>query len=735
MTEQVVGKSVQRVDAVSKVTGEALYPGDVYPDDALTAKVLFANRPHARVLEVNTTEAEALEGVHLVLTSADVPHNAYGLIIPDQPVLVGPCDVIGGDVVRSTMDQVAVVVAETEAIAEEALGLIGVTYDELPTVYDPHEAMQPGAPRLHPSTPDNILVHYEVNQGSMEKGWEQADVVVEGEYVTTWQEHAYLQPEAGLSYRDEKGRITVEVAGQDAHEDRRQLAHALELPEEQIRIIYRAIGGAFGGREDMSVQIILALAAMHLDRPVKVVWSREESIRGHHKRHPITVRAKWGATKAGKLIAARVEIVGDAGAYASTSTKVLGNATLLSIGPYHIPNVSIDSYAVYTNNIACGAFRGFGGPQVALAAEGQINKLAQALDMDPVELRLRNIVREGDTLHVGTPLPAGIKIEETVEACAHESGWQQSEHGWQSPPTEQPRPANKRRGIGFAVGYKNVGFSFGYPERCHSIIELHGGAEIERVVLRHAAAEVGQGAHTVLAQMAADEVGVPLEKVELIMSDTATSGDAGSASASRLTFMAGNAIRGAVSEAIERWRDEDRPAVGEYLYRPPKTTMFAPKTGKSEPNFSYGYAALTVAVEVDLDTGLIDVLDTVCAIDAGRAVNPQQVVGQVEGCVAQAHGYALMENFQMRNGHVLTAYLSNYLIPTVLDVPQRTRTVILEYPDPLGPSGGVRGVGEMPFMGYPAAVAAAVADATGVWIDQLPLTPDRVVAALTGEHA
>ncbi|MGF1506965.1 MAG: xanthine dehydrogenase family protein molybdopterin-binding subunit, partial [Anaerolineae bacterium] len=679
-------------------------------------EILFADRPHARVLNVDTSAAEAIEGVHLVLTSADVPNNSYGLVIPDQPVLVGPSSQPGADVVRTTMDNVAVVVAETEAIAEKALRLIDVQYADLPAVFDPFEAMQASAPQLHPNTPDNVLAHYEVRRGDMDAGWQAADVVVEGTYTTTWQEHAYLQPEAGLGYIDEEGRVTVEVAGQDAHEDRRQLAHALALPEERIRIIYRAIGGAFGGREDMSVQILLAMAALRLDRPVKALWSREESIKGHHKRHPIIVKARLGARSDGTLVAMEAEIVGDAGAYASTSTKVLANACLLSLGPYRCPNVSIDTYTVYTNNIPCGAFRGFGGPQAALAAEGQMNKLAEALGIDPVELRLKNILREGDTLHVGTPLPAGVKIGETLQACADAR-------------SALPEEPGKRYGTGIAVGYKNVGFSFGYPERCSALVELHGGAAIERVVVRHAAAEVGQGAHTVIAQLAADAVGVPVEKIELDMSDTATSGDAGSASASRMTFMAGNAIRGAAEQALERWQDEDRPAVGEHTYRPPATTLYEPKTGKSEPNFSYGYAAVAVIVEVDPATGFITVHDVICSIDAGKAVNPQQVEGQVEGCIAQAHGYALMENFQMSEGRVQTAHLSTYHIPTVLDMPARTRTVICEFPDPLGPNG-VRGVGEMPFMAYPAAVAAAVANATGVWIDALPLTPDRVLRAL-----
>ncbi|GAB4478190.1 MAG: xanthine dehydrogenase subunit D [Anaerolineae bacterium] len=723
MATRIVGQSVRRVDALGKVTGETLYPGDLSMEGMLFMKVLFSDRPHARILAIDTSEAEAYPGVVAIFTAKDVPVNEYGLIMPDQPVLCGPgSSKEGADIVRTTMDQIALVVAESDQAAAAARDLIRVTYEDLPAVFDPLEAMRDGAPQLHPHAPNNIVVHYRIRKGDMDDGWEQADVVVEHTYTTSWQEHAYLQPEAGLAYIDEEGRVTVEVGGQWTHEDQEQIAHALGLPREQVRVIYPATGGAFGGREDMSVQIILALAAWKLRRPIKIVWSREESIKGHHKRHPYTIKAKWGATREGLLTAAEVTVISDAGGYAYTSTKVLGNTTLMCTGPYRIPNVHVDSYTVYTNNLPTGAFRGFGGPQGAFAAEMQMNRLAEALGMDPVELRLKNVLREGDLLSVGTPLPPGVSIGQVVEACAAAAGWEQRRS------RRQPAQPHRRRGVGFACGFKNVGFSFGAPEKCTAIIELHGKTEIEEVVLRHAASEVGQGAHTVLAQMAAEAAGVPLEKVRLVMSDTATSGDSGSVSASRMTFMAGNAIRGAVEEALKKWQDEDRPAIAEYVYRPPKTTPYDPQTGRSEPNFAYGYVAEMVELEVDLETGMVEILDVVCANDVGRAINPQQVQGQIEGAVVQAQGYALMEHFQMHEGRVLTSYLSTYLIPTILDVPQRVRSVILEYPDPIGP-WGARGMAEMPFIPLAPAVAAALHDATGIWFDSLPMIPERLASA------
>jgi len=735
---EYVGHSLTRIDATAKVTGEAYYPGDFNMPNQAYMKILFANRPHAIIKRIDISEALAMDGVLAVFTAEDVPVNEYGLIMPDQPVLCGPgSSKAYAERVRFIGDQVALVVAETEEIAAKALNLIRVDYEDLPVVTDPREAMKENAPLLHPDKGSNIFCRYRIRKGDVDSAFAQADVIVEGYYETPVQEHAYLQPEAGIAYIDEEGRVTVVVAGQWTHEDREQIAHALNLPEDQVRVIYPAIGGAFGGREDMSVQIVLALAAWRLyqrgiNRPVKIIWSREESIIGHHKRHPYYIRAKWGATREGKVIAAEVELIADGGAYAYTSTKVLGNATLLCTGAYNIPNVKVDSYAVYTNNIPTGAFRGFGGPQAIFAAESQMNKLAEALGMDPVELRMRNLLGEGDLLSVGTPLPKGVSIKEVVETAAKAAGWEKGDEGWKRPAGyswEVPGAPHLRRAIGFACGFKNVGFSFGAPENCWAIIELEGDAEIEKATLYHAGAEVGQGAHTAFVQMAAEALGLPIEKVALVASDTAYTLNSGSASASRMTFMAGNAIRGAAQIALEKWRNEERPARGVYQYRPPKTTPFDPETGKSEPNFAYGYVAEAVELEVDLETGQVRLINVWCADDVGKAINPQQVQGQVEGAVVQAAGYALLENFIQQGGQVLTRTLSTYLIPTVLDVPDRVESLILEYPDPIGP-WGARGMGEMPYLPLTPAISAALRNATGHWYDAFPYTPERVLAGL-----
>jgi CO/xanthine dehydrogenase Mo-binding subunit len=733
----IVGQSIIRLDARGKVTGKTLFPGDIDLPNQAMMKILFAGRPHAIIKSIDTAAAEALEGVIAVFTTKDVPVNEYGLIMPDQPVLCGPGSAKPyTDRVRFVGDQVALVVAETEEIAAQARDLIVVEYEDLPVVTDVEIAKETTEILLHPDNASNVFCHYRVRKGDVEAAFAQADVIIEGEYRTPAQEHAYLQPEAGIAYIDEEGRVTVQVAGQWTHEDREQIAHALGLPEEQVRVIYPAIGGAFGGREDMSVQIVLALAAWRLhqrgiERPVKIIWSREESIIGHHKRHPFLLRARWGATREGKLLAAEVEVLQDGGAYAYTSTKVLGNATLMCTGPYEIENVKVDTYSIYTNNIPGGAFRGFGGPQGSFAAEMQMNKLAERLGLDPVEIRMRNIIHEGSILNVGTPLPPGVSMPQVVEKCAEAAGWRKTDNGWLAPQVEQEVPGKPhlRRGIGFACGFKNVGFSFGAPEHSYATVSLHGTAEIEKAVVYHAGADVGQGAHTAMAQMAADALSLPMEKVQMVVSDTAYTDNSGSASASRLTFMAGNSIRGAAELALEKWRHEERPATATYKYRPPKTTPMDPQTGKSEPNFAYGYVAEAFLIEVDTDTGQVHVLDAICADDVGKAVNPQQVQGQIEGAVVQAVGYALMENFVQKGGYVQTQHLSTYLIPTVLDVPERVQSVILEYPDPIGPFGA-RGMAEMPYMPVAPALSAALHAATGIWYDEFPLIPERVLKGL-----
>ncbi len=721
---ETIGKSLPRVDARGKVTGEAPYSGDLTMKGMLHMKMLFANRPHARVKQIKTGKAQAAPGVVAVYTAKDVPVNEYGLQWQDQPVLCGPGSAKpGADIVRFVGDQIAAVVARTEAEAAEAVKLIDVEYEDLPVLTDALEAMKPDAPRIHEHIGDsNICVHYKIRKGNAEEGFAKSDVIVEGEYHTPVQEHAYLQPEAGLAYIDEQGRITIACGGQWTHEDQHQVAHALNMPNENIRVVYPAVGGAFGGREDMSVQIVLALATWKLQRPVRIIWSRQESMIGHGKRHAVVLRAKWGATKDGKLTAIENEIVGDGGAYMYTSNKVLGNTAITSSGPYFVPSIKTDVYGVYTNNIPGAAFRGFGAPQALFMVEMQMDKLAEKLGMDPVEFRLKNALRDGEAMGVGTPSPSPVTVAQCMEAARDRFGWK----NWNS---EDGKFAHLKRGRGFAAGFKNIGFSFGYPENCWAKIELHGKAEIDQVVLHHASAEVGQGTHTVMIQMTAEALGVPFEKVKLISSDSATMGNSGSVSASRMTFMSGNAIRGAAELALQKWKAEERPSIAEYKYLAPRTTQFDKDTGHSTPNFAYAWVAQAMEVEVDTETGHVRVVRVVSADDLGKPINPALVEGQIEGAVVQAQGYAILEDFKTKDGRVLTDQLSTYLIPTIWDIPEKVESVILEIPDPNGP-WGARGVGELPYLPVAPAIASAIHNATGVWIDEFPFTPERVLRAL-----
>ncbi len=721
---ETIGKSFPRVDAHGKVTGETPYSGDLTMKGMLHMKMLFAGRTHARVKQVKTGKAQAAPGVVAVYTAKDVPVNEYGLQWQDQPVLCGPGSAKPGtDIVRFIGDQVAAVVARTEAEAAAAVKLIEVEYEDLPVVTDAVEAMKPGAPRVHEHIGDsNVCVHYKIRKGNVEDGFAKSDVIVESEYRTPVQEHAYLQPEAGLAYIDDAGRITIACGGQWTHEDQHQVAHALNMPNENIRVVYPAVGGAFGGREDMSVQIVLALAAWKLQRPVRIIWSRQESIIGHGKRHAVLLRAKWGATQDGKVVAIENEIIADGGAYMYTSNKVLGNTTITSSGPYLIPNIKTDVYGVYTNNIPGAAFRGFGAPQALFMAEMQMDKLAEKLGMDPVEFRLKNALRDGDAMGVGTPSPSPVSVAQCIEAAAEKFDWKKGKK-------KEERNSHLKRGRGFAAGFKNIGFSFGYQENCWAKIELHGKAQIEQVVLHHASAEVGQGTHTVMIQMAAEAVGVPFEKVKLISSDSATMGNSGSVSASRMTFMSGNAIRGAAELALKKWKAEERPAIAEFKYLAPRTNQFDKETGYSTPNFAYAWVAQAAEVEVDTETGHVRVVRVVSADDLGKPINPSLVEGQIEGAVVQAQGYAILEDFKTKDGRVLTDQFSTYLIPTIWDIPEKVESVILEIPDPNGP-WGARGVGELPYLPVAPAIAAAIHDAIGVWIDEFPFTPERVLRAL-----
>jgi CO/xanthine dehydrogenase Mo-binding subunit len=722
----VIGHPLPRHDALAKVTGDARYPGDLLDAGTLRLKVVYAGRPHARVVRIDSSAALATPGVVAVLTADDVPYNAFGLIDHDQPVL---CT----DRVRFAGDKVAVVVAETNDAAEAAARLIVVTYEDLPAVTDPRDALAPDAPLVHESRGSNVLTRIPIRKGDVAAGFKAADVVLEGEFATTWQEHAFLQPEAGIAYPDEAGRVVIETAGQWLHEDRKQIARMLGLPEEQVIVRYAAIGGAFGGREDLSVQHLLALAAWKLQRRVGIVWSREESITAHHKRHPFRIRCRWGVTRDGRITAVQAELLADGGAYASTSAEVTKVATLFASGVYEIPNIAVEGKVVYTNNIPSGAFRGFGAPQAQFAAEIMVTRLAHAIDMDPVELRRRNIYREGSIEPTQQPLPPGVSALPVLERCVAEAETRFGGLRFADPP--DPTRPWIRQGIGIAAGMKNLGYSFGFPEQATATVEVQGRGEVENAVVRVGAADVGQGSHLALRQIASEVLGLPLARIEMITDDSSEAPNAGSASASRLTLMAGRAVHDAAAKALDHYRASDDERVEATVqFRPAATTMLSEDDGSGIPNYCYGYAAQAVQVEVNTLTGQVQVTRVISVHDVGRAVNMQQVEGQIEGCLAQAVGYALLEELKTRDGIILTPHLSTYLLPTALDMPEEIVPVVLELADQHGPFGA-RGVAEMPLVPFLPAVATAIHDAVGVWLTAQPFTPERVLASLSAAGA
>jgi CO/xanthine dehydrogenase Mo-binding subunit len=723
MKEQVIGQRVQRPDAVGKATGRTLFPGDLEMEGALCMKVLFADRVHARIRAIDTAEAEQVPGVVAILTHQDVPVNEYGLIYADQPALSAEC-------VRSIFDRMALIIAEDRRAAARARDLVRVEYEDLPALTDPRQAMQPGAMTIHERWPDNVQSHQRIRKGDVESVFARDDVVVvEADYFTPYQEHAYLQPEAGLGFIDDEGRVAVHSAGQWSHDDQHQIAHMLDLPLDQVRVIYAPAGGAFGGREDMSVQHLLALAAYCLDkrgirRPVKVVWDRKESFRGHHKRHPYYMHYRSAATREGQLLAVEATLIADIGAYSSSSSAVLNNAVSVATGPYEVPNVKIDGYNVFTNNIVCGAFRGFGSLQATFGAEMQMARLAAALGMDPVILRLKNALHEGSILATQGVAPAGVSVRDTLLHAAEVAGWTD-----QGKPQPGGRPAAGRlRGIGVAAGYKNVCYSFGFPEKATARCELYGQEQMERAVIKTGVAEVGQGVLTVVGQVAAETLGLAYGQVQVVNEDTAEVPEAGSCSASRLSFMAGNAVKLACEAALQSWEAGHRPAVEERTYRPRPTTMYDPQTGACDPHVTYGYGTQIAEVEVSPETGEVHLTRVWAAHDVGRAINPLHVEGQIEGAIAQAAGWTLLEDFRSEDGRLRTKSLADYLIPTVHDMPE-IQPLVLEIADPQGPYG-VRGLGEMPMLVLPPAILDAIHDATGLWFSRLPVRAEDVLLAL-----
>ncbi|HSB37934.1 MAG TPA: molybdopterin cofactor-binding domain-containing protein [Gaiellaceae bacterium] len=713
-----------------KVTGEFAYASDLFAAGMLWGHTVRSPYAHARILELDISQALAMPGVHAVLTHDDVPGaKSYGLEFADQPVLAI-------DRVRYFGEPVALVAAEHPEQARRAAEKVRVEYEPLEPVTDMERATE--QPPIHDGSPTaghgfredprpNVLRTIVIRHGDPDA---QADVSVEGVYQLGIQDQAFLGPESGLAVPDGEGGVDVYVATQWLHVDRDQVAPCLGLEKEQVRIHLAGVGGAFGGREDLSMQIHGAMLALHTDRPVKIVYTREESFVGHVHRHPAKIWMEHRAARDGRLVNVRARILLDGGAYASSSAAVCSNAASFACGPYRVENALIEATCVYSNNPPCGAMRGFGSVQSCFAHESQMDRLAAALEIDPVELRLLNALEPGDTMPTGQVVTGSLPVAEVIRRAA-ELPLPEAEE-LPRDPIRLPGGAGNtthgqgvKRGAGFAVGFKNVCYSEGFDDACSARIRLRVGPD-ERLgaEIRCAAAEVGQGVTGVILQVARTELGTD----DVVVAPGSTDGvdSAGSASASRLTWMAAGAVRLVCRDALEELRSGGGREVDlERTYHHSRTFPLDPESGQvtgERVHVAYICAAMRVVAEVDVELGLSRVVWIGAAQDVGKAINPQAVHGQIEGGTAQGLGLALMEEIQTNDGLITNASFTDYLIPTTLDMPPIDAELV-EVPQPDAPYG-VKGVGEPPTVVSTAAIVSALRAASGRELARVPVGPE-----------
>jgi len=760
-----VGESVHRTDGVPKVKGAFSFASDLWAEGMLWGHTLRGPHPHARIRSIDVSKALATPGMHAVLLADDVPgKKTFGLEFADQPVLAW-------DRVRYAGEPVAVLAAVDPETARRAADRIAVEYDRLPAVTEMELALGPGTPRVHDF--GNVLRHIRIVHGDPQAP---ADVWVDGYYETGIQDQAMLGPEAGLAVPADDGGIDLYVATQWLHVDRQQIAPSLNLPHEKVRLHLAGVGGAFGAREDVSMHIHACLLALRTRRPVKMAYGREESFVGHVHRHPSRIWMRHGARRDGALVCVQARILVDGGAYASSSSAVIGNACTFATGPYNVPNARVEGTCVYTNNPPCGAMRGFGAVQACVAYEAQMDKLARLLGRDPVDLRLQNALATGSVLATGQTLRGSAPVREVIARCAalpmpraapagaaaasRRPDRAERDTGLRYPggAGNVSRGEGLRRGVGFAVGWKNVAYSEGFDDAAEARVRLVAGPGGPRAEVHTAAAEVGQGVHTVLAQIVRTELGV--DAVVLLPADTSV-GSAGSSSASRQTMMSGGAVQmacAAIREGLfervrQRRAGEGRPVSGDlgidagvvlaggevvgplerFLTEPIEATRVyhhrqtspLDANGQGDPHVAFVFAAQRAVVEVDTELGLVRVVQIATAQDVGRALNPQSVYGQIEGGTAQGVGLALMEEVLLKDGVIRNASFTDYLIPTILDMPPVLATLV-EEPEP-GVPFGAKGVGEPSTIVSTAAILAALRDATGRDLCRAPIRPDDLV--------
>ncbi|MCM1946324.1 xanthine dehydrogenase subunit D [Streptomyces sp. G2] len=775
-----IGESTLRPDGTLKVTGEFAYSSDMWHEDMLWGQILRSTVAHAEIVSIDTSEALTMDGVYAVLTHEDLPAaKNYGMEFQDTPVLAY-------GKVRHHGEPVALVAADHPETARRAAAKIKIEYRELPVVTDEASALAPDAILVHENRDDhhsghvphpNIVHRQPIIRGDAAAAAERADVIVTGEYTFGMQDQAFLGPESGLAVPAEDGGVDLYVATQWLHSDLKQIAPCLGLPEEKVRMTMAGVGGAFGGREDISMQILASILALRTGKPVKMVYNRYESFFGHVHRHPAKLWYEHGATKDGKLTHVKCRIVLDGGAYASSTASVVGNASSLSIGPYVVEDVEIEAIGLYTNNPPCGAMRGFGAVQACFAYEAQMDKLAAKLGMDPVELRQLNAMEQGTVMPTGQVVDSPAPVAELLRRVKArpmppERQWETAGEGAdvRALPGGLSNTSHGEgvvRGVGYAVGIKNVGFSEGFDDYSTAKIriEVINGEAVATV--HTAMAEVGQGGVTIHAQIARTELGV--QQVTIHPADTQV-GSAGSTSAGRQTYMTGGAIKNSCEIVREKvleigrrkfgsyhpaWANaellleggkvvtdggealatiadvlEDQAVEVEEEWRHRPTQAFDLVTGQGDGHVQYAFAAHRAVVEVDTELGLVKVIELACAQDVGKAVNPLSVVGQIQGGTTQGLGVAVMEEIIVdpKTAKVRNPSFTDYLIPTILDTPT-IPVDYLELADPNAPYG-VRGIGEAPTLSSTPAVLAAIRAATGLELNKTPVRPEALTGTL-----
>jgi CO/xanthine dehydrogenase Mo-binding subunit len=757
---RTIGKPLRKVDAMGKAVGATVYAGDFSMMQMLHGKVFRSKQSSARILRLDVSKARALPGVACVITGLDVP-NAR--LVSDLPGQTGQKQRTGSDVpvlaseqVRFYGEPIALVAAETPEIADKALSLIEIDYEPLPGVYDPLEAMKPGAPVVTP--PDNIVARWKIRKGDMESGFEQADLIVENTFQVPYQEHAYLEPEAGVAWTDERGVITIRVSTQ-VIEHFRTIARAVGVRQNKIHIQGTMVGGGFGGKEDITLEIYLALLAKHTARPVKMVYTREESFIAHSKRHPYIITHRTGVKKNGLITASKIEMISDSGAYPYLSPYVLLYTTVMAPGPYRIDNVQVDAISVATNNPFTSAFRGFGGPQACFAYEQQMDDIARQLGLDPLDVRRVNFLRTGDVTATGQTIESAAWLEETATRAMAALGEQTPDYG------------SVKIGQGFASYFQ----SYGRLTWMHDTSQSWVGLELDgTVTVRAGVPDLGAGQANSLCQIAAEVMGVPLERVTIYCTDSAMTPLAGTSTATRQLYMSGNAtlkaatnVRNVLLSRASKFFEEDMEALdiaegkafikndpsqtldlvdlakmcaseGMHLsnlalFKAPFTDPINPETGQGQvwPDFTFGTFAVEAAV--DTETGEVTILKAAGCHDIGRAINWAAAEGQIIGGGMQGLGYGLMENLIVKEGVIKTPSLSEYLIPTSMDYPD-IKAIILESGTGLGPFGA-KGIGEPSLTAAAPAAVSAIANAIGVPIFEIPITPEKVLAALDRAQA